>query len=271
MKEWELARYLIDAKKNIDSIIFIDDNFEELSNINIYEEINKIQTEFYLNLCYILDDVYGNGKKRDICEKNSIINEVYKQRDKDKAHKDKNYKKNIYGSIFEIITIMKGQIAETKKVCQSKLPSVITLDFVSHDKKLFRLIHQVNKSKEEKIKKEKYTNILNKDGISRKLFNDTEEYKNLEAEEIHNYAVEVKDGINLYEGIQERQDALIKLNLLFSGNIWIRFNENNKNIIEQLVKNGLINEYGMPLPISKMNKEKFELFKKITNEGGKSE
>lgn len=48
MKEWELARYLIDAKKNIDSIIFIDDNFEELSNINIYEEINKIQTEFYL-------------------------------------------------------------------------------------------------------------------------------------------------------------------------------------------------------------------------------
>ena len=129
----------------------------------------------------------------------------------------------------------------------------------------------MNKSKEEKIKKEKYTNILNKDGISRKLFNDTEEYKNLEAEEIHNYAVEVKDGINLYEGIQERQDALIKLNLLFSGNIWVSFNENNKNIIEQLVKNGLINEYGMPLPISKMNKEKFELFKKITNEGGKSE
>lgn len=79
-----MARYLIDAKKNIDSIVFIDDNFEELSNINIYEEINKIQTEFYLNLCYILDDVYGNGKKRDICEKNSIINEVYKQRDKDK-------------------------------------------------------------------------------------------------------------------------------------------------------------------------------------------
>ena len=151
------------------------------------------------------------------------------------------------------------------------MPSVITLDFVSHDKKLFRLIHQINKSEEEKIKKEKYTNILNKDRISRKLFNDTEEYKNLEAKEIHNYAVEVKDGINLYEGIQERQDALIKLNLLFSGNIWVSFNENNKNIIEQLVKNGLINEYGMPLPISKMNKEKFELFKKITNEGGKSE
>ena len=59
--------------------------------------------------------------------------------------------------------------------------------------------------------------------------------------------------------------------MLFSGNIWVSFNENNKNIIEQLVKNGLINEYGMPLPISKMNKEKFELFKKITNEGGKSE
>ena len=74
MEEWELARYLIDAKKNIDSIIFINDNFEELSNIDIHEEIKKIQTEFYLNLCYILDDVYRNGKKKDICDKNSIIN-----------------------------------------------------------------------------------------------------------------------------------------------------------------------------------------------------
>lgn len=271
MKEWELARYLIDAKKNVDSLIFIDDNIDELSNIDIYTEIKSIQTKFYLNLCFILDDVYGNGKKKDICEKNNIINEIYRQRDKDKAHKDKNYKKTKYSSICEIIGIMKKQIYEVKNVCEDRLPFVVTLDFVSHDKNLFRLIHRLNKNEEERIKKKKYTNLLNINGISKEIFSDTEDYKNIKYEDTNNYAVEIKDGINLYEGIQERQDALIKLNLLFGGNIWVSFNENNKNIIEQLVKNGLVNEYGMPLPISQMNKEKIELFKKITNEGGNSE
>ena len=271
MKEWELARYLIDAKKNIDSLIFIDDNIDELSNIDIYTEIKKIQTNFYLNLCFILDDVYENGKKKDICGKNNVINEIYRQRDKDKAHKDKNYKKTEYSSICEIIDTMKKQICEVKNVCESRLPQVVTLDFVSHDKNLFRLIHRLNKNEEEKIKKKKYINSSNINGISKEIFNDTEEYKNIKNEDRNNYAVEMKDGINLYEGIQERQDALIKLNLLFDGNIWVSFNEDNKNIIEQLIKNGLINEYGMPLPISQINNEKIELLKKIMDEGGESE
>ena len=145
------------------------------------------------------------------------------------------------------------------------------LEFVSHDKKLFRLIHQINKCEEERIKKEKYTNILNKNGISRKIFNDTEEYKNLKAEEIYGYAVEVKDGINLYEGIQERQDACVKFNLLYGGNIWINFNEKKLKIIEQLLENNLITKYGMPISVQQMNKEKLELFNKIVNEGETSE
>ena len=37
MIEWELARYLIDAKKNIDSLLFIQLNIDKLTNLNIKE------------------------------------------------------------------------------------------------------------------------------------------------------------------------------------------------------------------------------------------
>ncbi len=271
MKEWELARYLIDAKKNIDSLIFIQDNANELSNINVYAEVRNILSQFYLNLCFILDDVYCNGTKKIICKKNNVIREIYTQRDKDKAHKDKNYKKIEYNSYEEIINFMKEQILEVKNVCSGKLPSIITLDYVSHDKNLFRLIHRINKSEEDKIKELKYKSSTGRREISKKLFNDTEDYKNIKNEEIKNYAVEMKDGINLYEGIQERQDAIIRLNLLFGGNAWVNFSQDNKKIIEELIKNKLMDEFEMPLPISQMNSEKIELFNKIMNEGGISE
>ena len=38
MTDWELARYLIDAKKNIDSLLFIQLNIEKLTYLNIKEK-----------------------------------------------------------------------------------------------------------------------------------------------------------------------------------------------------------------------------------------
>ena len=58
MTKRELARYLINAKKNIDSLLFIQLNIEKLTYLNIKERFDKIQMEFYLKLCYILDDVF---------------------------------------------------------------------------------------------------------------------------------------------------------------------------------------------------------------------
>lgn len=267
MKEWELARYLIDAKKNIDSIIYIEQNIDELSYINVKDIIKNIQKNFYLNLCYILDDVYQNGKKKEIC-KNQIIDSVYKERDKDKAHKDKNYIKPIYNSIEEMINVMKNQILEVRKVCYKDIPSILTLDFVPHDKELFRLIHGLNKSEEEKIKQKKYNKTLIKGNNTKKIFDDTEDIKNINSNEIINYAVLMKDGINLYEGIQERQDSCINLNVLFNRDLWVRFNEKNRKIIEQLIENGLIDEYGIPIPKEKINKKQIDLFNSIIRNVG---
>lgn len=267
MNSWELARYLIDAKKDVDSLMFIKDNIDELSNIDIYNEIKKNQTDFYLNLCFVLDNVYNNKtKKNDICKSNHIINSIYYERDKDKAHKDENYKKTNYSTIDEIINIMTEQVVETQKICSTKLPEVLTLDFVPHDKNLFRLINGLTKNKENEINNMKYEKINCFKNIDKQILNDIDDLKNIPEEERKNYAVVIKDGINLYEGIQERQDSLIKLNALYGGNLWCEFNKKARRIVKELLENNLIDKFMRPLDATQITKEKIVLFNNIMNE-----
>ena len=269
MTEWELARYLIDAKKNIDSLLFIQLNIEKLTYLNIKERFDKIQMEFYLKLCYILDDVFKKNKKQ-ICSGNKVIKAIYGERDKNNAHKDKNYIPKNYQSWNEIITIMKEQIEEVRKVCFEKLPNVLTLDYVPHDKELFRFIHGINKEKEDQINNQKYTiysNIENKTKINKKVFNDTEEIKTITDDERKDYAVLFKNGINFYEGIQERQDSCIKANVLFGLDVWCVYTDVLK-VIEKLREKGLINEYDMPISYTKWDEQKANEFMKIIKDEG---
>ncbi len=269
MTKWELARYLIDAKKNIDSLLFVQLNIEKLTYLNIKERFDKIQMEFYLKLCYILDDVFKKNKKQ-ICASNKVIKAIYDERDKNNAHKDKNYIPKNYQSWNEIITIMKEQIEEVRKVCFEKLPNVLTLDYVPHDKELFRFIYGINKEKEDQINNQKYTiysNIENKTKINKKVFNDTEEIKTITDDERKDYAVLFKNGINFYEGIQERQDSCIKANVLFGLDVWCVYTDLLK-VMEKLREKGLINEYDMPISYSKWDEQKANEFMKIIKDEG---
>lgn len=269
MIEWELARYLIDAKKNIDSLLFIQLNIDKLINLNIKERFDKIQMEFYLKLCYILDDVFKKNKKQ-ICSSNEIIKSIYDERDKNNAHKDKDYIPKNYKSWDEIIGIMKEQIEEVRKVCSEKLPQIITLDYVPHDKELFRLIHGINKEKEDQINNQKYTiysNTKKEKNISRKVFNDTEEIKQIKDADRKDYAVLFNNGINFYEGIQERQDGCIRANVLFGSNEWCVYTDVLK-AIEKLREKGLINEYDMPISYTKWDEQKANEFMKIIKDEG---
>ncbi len=269
MTKWELARYLIDAKKNIDSLLFVQLNIEKLTYLNIKERFDKIQMEFYLKLCYILDDVFKKNKKQ-ICSSNKVIKAIYDERNKNNAHKDKNYIPKNYQSWNEIITIMKEQIEEVRKVCFEKLPNVLTLDYVPHDKELFRFIHGINKEKEDQINNQKYTiysNIENKTKINKKVFNDTEEIKTITDDERKDYAVLFKNGINFYEGIQERQDSCIKANVLFGLDVWCVYTDVLK-VIEKLREKGLINEYDMPISYTKWDEQKANEFMKIIKDEG---
>ena len=94
-------------------------------------------------------------------------------------------------------------------------------------------------------------------------------YGAVENREKDKYAVIMKDGINIYEGIQERQDACIKVNVLNNTNIWVQFNSKSKKKIEKLIKTGLVNKYGIPLSYEEMSQEQWKVFTKIIkNEEG---
>ena len=270
MNKWEVARYLIDAKKNIDSIMYINKNIYELNNIDVSLKIRDVMQSFYLNLSYVLDEKYNTkDKKQSICRNNKIIESIYYERDKDKAHKDSNYKRTKYDSVEEIIESMKKQIFEVRKKCEDIIAKEVTLDFVPHDKELFRIVNGINREKEDKICRKKYfiSDSLNENNITRKIFYDTEELK--ENREKDKYAVIMKDGINIYEGIQERQDACIKVNVLNNTNIWVQFNSKSKKKIEKLIKTGLVNKYGIPLSYEEMSQEQWKVFTKIMkNEEG---
>lgn len=270
MNKWEVARYLIDAKKNIDSIMYINKNIYELNNIDVSLKIRNVMQSFYLNLSYVLDEKYDTrDKKQSICRNNKIIESIYYERDKDKAHKDSNYQRTKYDSIEEIIESMKKQIFEVRKKCEDIIAKEVTLDFVPHDKELFRIVNGINREKEDKICRKKYfiSDSLNENNITRKIFYDTEELK--ENREKDKYAVIMKDGINIYEGIQERQDACIKVNVLNNTNIWVQFNSKSKKKMEKLIKTGLVNKYGIPLSFEEMSQEQWKVFTKIRkNEEG---
>lgn len=270
MNKWEVARYLIDAKKNIDSIMYINKNIYELNNIDVSLKIRDVMQSFYLNLSYVLDEKYDTrDKKQSICRNNKIIESIYYERDKDKAHKDSNYKRTKYDSIEEIIESMKKQIFEVRKKCEDIIAKEVTLDFVPHDKELFRIVNGISREKEDKICRKKYfiSDSLNENNITRNIFYDTEELKG--NREKDKYAVIMKDGINIYEGIQERQDACIKVNVLNNTNIWVQFNSKSKKKIEKLIKTGLVNKYGIPLSYEEMSQEQWKVFTKIIkNEEG---
>lgn len=247
LNKWELARYLIDAKKCVDSIIFIEDNKSALLNIGIRDEVSFLRQRFYINCGTILDAKFPKAEKRNICATNKIINSIYYERDKNSAHKDTDYRPKDYATLMDMAEEMKLQLNCIRRICAEVLPDVITLNYVSHDRKLFRQIYHITPEIEEQIKKLKHpmygqipegANIL----PSKKVFNDTEEIHQIPEENKDDYAIIMDAGINAYEGVQNRQDWCIKINVLFGYNAWAQFNPEGMKIYERLRELGFYDE-----------------------------
>ena len=77
MNKWEVARYLIDAKKNIDSIMYINKNIYELNNIDVSLKIRDVMQSFYLNLSYVLDEKYDTRDKNKVFVETIRLLRVY--------------------------------------------------------------------------------------------------------------------------------------------------------------------------------------------------
>ncbi|HIZ72429.1 MAG TPA: hypothetical protein H9964_02475, partial [Candidatus Gallimonas intestinavium] len=241
MTKWQLARYLIEAKKNIDTLLYIKENQKLLVNIDLRARFAAACQQFYINCCIVLDKSFPKGKKN-IC-KNEIIASIYYERDKNAAHKDEDYKSQKFNTPDELINILKNQIQEVRGICRDFLPKNITLDFVPHDKELFRFAHRVNPEIENDVYKIKYplsvfhSYQLSEEGQhyfrefdtskedrrvakqfgydydqmiqQRKVLQSVDDIREMTEQEKQRQAVIVENGLNSYEGLQNRQDFCI--------------------------------------------------------------
>lgn len=269
MTKWEVARYLIDAKKCVDSIWYIAENRKQIRNIDLRRKVSQILREFYISCCVVLDELRTN--KRELCQANPIIEKIYYERDKDKAHKDADYKPAEFSTLFELRDIMKDQLLTVFNNCRSVLPDNITLNYVPHDKELFRLLHSITADKEEEIKKRKYPlyNMPSPDPNDpqveiKTIFYDTEDLRRIPDGKRNQYAVIIEDGINIFEGLQERQDGFIRLNVLYGEKTWCTISEENVNRLIRWTKLGLMDIFSMPQMPDPNNPEAMEEFYRIS-------
>lgn len=249
LPKWELARYLIDAKKNVDTVIFIEkysENLYEFPHGNLKKAIN----EFCNSTCNVLDNIGLN--KKDLCASEELINTVYTERDKNVSHKDKDYSKISFDS-----KLMKNVLRKVKRIAKDNLPQGLTLNFLCWDPILFRMMRGISKEDEFSIlqkQKEQFNKmgeILNinfqfdnEDIIKeqKKVMNQIE--KPLK-KRTGNEVVIFKNGLTTDEGLQIRQDSAIALNLTFDTNIWPRPNKPSNLEYKKMKDEGIIDEYGI--------------------------
>mgnify|MGYP003105857585 CR=1 FL=1 len=256
MNKWETTRYLIDAKKCVDSIVYISENEKQLHYIDLRKKVADKKRDFYISCCIVLDNHIKNTglNKRDFCNENEIIRSMYYERDKNSAYKDDNYKAKHYSSISEIADDMIIQLQHIRSVCVDSLPIEITLDFVSHDRELFRALHRITADEEDAIYQRKYhsRNTVNTNSTEGnkeyRTFQDTEDLRDIPDECKSKYAVVMDNGLCFSEGIQTRQDACIRINVLYGQNIWCSVEQKELETIQELTRLGCFDEYGVPQP-----------------------
>ena len=249
MNKWQLARYLIDAKKCVDSVLFISWKLSDLANISVRGIINEKRQSFYMNCCIILDTAYSQkGAKKALCSTDSIAHDIYYQRDKNYAHKDSDYEPIEYADLAAMAEDMKKQISHTLNICGAYLPLNVTLDFVPHDPILFRMVSGITKDIEDKINHLRYYKSTPSPGeeyAELPAFTDTEDIRGISEADRAKYAVMFKMGINSNESLQNHQDSCIRVNVLHGLNMWVGRREGAEARIQATI-NEIAKAAGIP-------------------------
>lgn len=250
MGKWELAYLMIEAKKNIDSFIYINDNFEKISFLVFQSKYKMIKDSFYIKCGTILDKCFKN--KKALCQSDSIANSIYYERDKNAAHKDDNYFPQDT-HLLPSIEIMKQQLNHLLDICAEYLPYELTLDYLSHDCELYRIVNGISLDKEKAIISESwlgdFSSIVISPNINEKLktsqdvvfplFFDAECAK---YSDISNTVVVPKVGVNYAEIIQNIQDFCILGNIRCNANGWIARSHNIFLYIDKLIAAKMIDD-----------------------------
>ena len=256
--KWEIAYYLIEAKKAVDSLWYISNHVGELYDVR--QLCNDRRSQYYINTCAVLDKTVcnGKGKKKELTQSDNVIAHIYYERDKHYAHKDSDYRQNYpWTNLEQEAFALQEELRHISKKCKDYLPQVLTLDFVCYDSVQYRYINNIGKSDEEKIKNEKYPFynkpfIVNGKTIKKKPIYDIETIKSIPTDKHNEYCVIIESGLTFEEDLQNRQDALIKLNVLCGGSLWYARNETMWNECLRLRELGIFDAFG------KINRERIK-------------
>lgn len=229
-EQWEIAKYLIDAKKEVDALWYISKNVGALKNLNLYKVSQEKQREFYLNCRTVIDKTFKPAEKKKLKEKDAIIKAILYEADLNSAHKDSRYKATPMASWKELLDRLKEQTRHLRQVCAKVLPESVTIDFVPHDKELFRQVHKISPEDEEEMKKARHPEYgmpdldpINNIYGTYKVLYDIEQLKE-DGGDPKEYGVILENGLNLHEGLQNRQDWCITCNFLHGWKMWVQDN-----------------------------------------------
>lgn len=274
MNKWELAYYLIDAKKCVDSMMFISRNVRALRNIDLLERGNELRRKFYINCCVVLDKSFVSQKKR-LCAEDEIVKRLYYERDKTSAHKDENYEPRKYSTWGAEIAEKKKELSHIRDICKDHLPQVLSLNYVPHDRIYFRLVNGVTEEKEEQIKHKKHPQYGEKppEGSqmeTRKPFYNIDQLKQVRKEGTDNYCVLFEAGLNTDEMTQNAQHFCILMNLLFDQDCWMKPQMVFHSFFGDLKRIGLIDTFETPNPSFELTTENLQkvadVFERYRNE-----
>lgn len=248
MTKWQITRYLIDAKKEVDSLWFIAAYANKINlNLKTLTEIHR--NKFYIDAASIVDklvETKGRKYKKDLCNTHPLINTLFYYRDKHAAHKDADYHDKEYSSIMEIVHECMDILREVHNVCISLLPQELTLNFVCYNEELFRNIYGITKEDEEHILdiKHPYRHIKYdvQNPITKQIFHDTEDLWKIH--DPNDYVTILQDGLTLYERLHNLQDWAIKTNVLYNQNIWVEPDAQCMRACLMMTKLGYLDIFG---------------------------
>lgn len=221
MTNWEIAKYFIDCKKDIDSIMFIAENVRQISNLNLKGILDSKLRDFYIKIRVVYDKSVPKKIQKELCKTDSILERTLHEVDKNYAHKDDDYIPSEL-EFNELISTLKERLEHCKILCKESLPKVLTINYVPYDRDLYRFMNGITPNVEEELQQKLFPNYTKtfKEvmGKSYKTFNDIENIKMINNP--GDYGVIMECGLNFYEGLQNRQDACIRINVLFNQNVW---------------------------------------------------
>jgi len=229
--KWEVAKYLIDAKKVVDCLWYISKNVGELKNLNLRKKTQEKLREFYINCRTVIDKSLAPQDRKNLKGNDPIIKAILYEADKNQAHKDTAYQGAQMQGWGELLATLKEQVRHLRKTCEAALPKEITIDFVPHDKELFRVVNQITPDIEEEIKKARHPHYnqpdpdpANNPYPAVRVLHDIEQLKE-EKGSNEQYGVILEVGLNAHEYMQNGQDWSITSNYYMGSKVWLRTKE----------------------------------------------